>query len=126
MNPFTQSLLARLEDSEAEQFVQRWDELEALVIRVYRRGEARPDDLAAYRRLRAWLTGRYPQWRPRFFDYWQGTRVAGQVAREDPFEALFKPDSAGAFVDNWLAMQTLPAAREGLNGYLLARLEGQT
>jgi hypothetical protein len=37
----------------------------------------------------------------------------------DPFANLLEPAQASDFVDNWTAMQTLPAARESLNMLLL-------
>jgi hypothetical protein len=123
MNPFTRSLLGQIQDEELAAFVRRWDALEALVIRVYKVGEAGEADLAEHSRLRLVLLEAYPGWRPALDPHWRRARLAGELAREDPFAFLLAVPQAAGFIQNWTAMQTLPAAREALNGYLLERIE---
>ncbi len=125
MNPFTQALMRRLEDSRLEAFIERWDTLEALVIRVYRRGRATESEKEQYARLRAELRVEYPRYRQDLRPYWE---AAGDLAAEpegDPFERLIAIPEAGQFADNWTAMQTLPGARQALNEYLVARIEAR-
>jgi hypothetical protein len=123
VNPVTQALLSQVPNRRVARFVRRWDALEALVVRVYRAGTATGGDEAAYSRTRRWLLKRYPGWRAALTPYWQRTTVGGEPAREDPFAKLLAAAQAHDFVDNWAAMQTLPAAREALNEWLAAMIE---
>lgn len=122
MNPFTQSLIVRIGDPHLAEFVRHWDALEALIVRVYRSGRLSPADQREHRRLRDWLRRNYRQWRRGLGPHWRRTRIAGQATASDPFESLLDPRSPASFIDNWPAMQTLPAAREALNQLLLDRL----
>ena len=115
MNPFTQSLLKQVKDRQLVEFVTRWDAVEALVVRVYKGAAASPEDEAQYQRSRAWLLGRYPTWRTALGRYWPLTKAAGEPTRVDPFASLLAVTRASDFVENWSAMQTLPAARESIN-----------
>lgn len=119
MNPFSRFLRQWSQDEDFDQFVARWDELEALVIRVYKQGAARPEDETVYAALRAWLLDHYPAHQPVLESHWPETLVAGHPAVEDPFLRLLRPEEATRYVDNWPAMQHLPAARETLNRVLL-------
>ncbi len=123
MNPYTRSLLERVEDPDLQSWVERWDELESLVIEVYRLEAAGPDDEREYRRLRTELRRDYERWNPELERHWRGLQAGGEAVTDDPFWALLAPKQAGDFVDNWKAMQTLPAAREALNNYLIERIE---
>jgi len=124
MNPFTQSLLRKLQNRRLKQFVERWDALEALVIGVYKHGAAESTDEAQYNRIRAGLLKTYPGWQPVLELYWRKTSVAGEPAARDPFSSLLAVREASGFAANWRAMQTLPAAREALNKYLVDALKG--
>jgi hypothetical protein len=124
MNPFTRAILARLRldkrrDRQVQDFVRCWDALEALVIRVYKAGQASPEDEAEHRRVNGWLKGNYPDWQPRLEPHWRLTRVAGELASKDPFAYLIAKESAAEFAGDWRAMQALPAAREALNRFLI-------
>ena len=119
MNPFTQSLLRQVKDRRLVEFVTHWDELEALVVRVYKSADASALDVSEHARIRAWLRQHYPQWAAKLSLYWPRTRAGGEPLAEDPFMRLLAPAHAAAFVDNWAAMQTLPAAREVLNMLLV-------
>lgn len=125
MNPFTRALLKQLKSRDLEQFVAYWDRLENLVIGVYKQMSAGPEEEVEYRAARAWLLKHYPKWRETLRPYWQTAKMAGETAREDPFEALLATPLANGFVGNWQAMQTLPAAREALNEYLVDLLSSE-
>ena len=70
MNPFTRSLLQKLDDRKLRQFVEAWDQLEVLIIQVYKSGEALPADETAYERTCYWLSRHYPRWQPDLSRYW--------------------------------------------------------
>lgn len=128
MNPYTRSLLKQIKDPRLDRFVEHWDRLEALVILVYRQGAAASQDRTEHRRLRSWLKKNYPRWQPQLlsrqlFSLRPPTSIGGKLAREDPFEALLVVPDAAGFVQNWAAMQTLPAAREALNQLLISLSE---
>jgi hypothetical protein len=120
MNPFTRFLLGsgRKEDQALQTFVERWDALEALVIRVFRSKGAETADEAQYQQLRPWLKDNYPRWQERWQPYWQEALVGGLPVAQDPFQRLLTAEKAADFVGDWEAMQYLPAAREALNRYI--------
>ncbi len=120
MNPFSRFLRQWSGDEHFDQFVARWDRLEALVIRVYKQGAARPEDEADYAALRPWLRAHYATYQATLEPLWRDTLVGGQPAGEDPFLRLLHPEQAAGFIGDWPAMQHLPAAREALNRVLLA------
>lgn len=116
MNPFTRFLRQWIrDDAGLDQLIEHGDALEALVIRVYKAGEATAADEAQYQTIRRWMQDNYATWQEALRPFWQEAEVAGRPAREDPFLRLTAPDHAAAFADNWEAMQRLPAAREALN-----------
>lgn len=124
-NPYTAHLLAQLPpggDNAAAlaAFVADWDRLETLVIRVFRAGAAGAADAAEWAALRASLAAPCRAFADDLARHWPLTRVAGEPCAVDPFRALIDVPTAGAFVANWGAMQTLPAAREALNRWLVA------
>ncbi len=123
VNPFTKALMKRLSDRELEAFVMTWDAIEALVVQVYKRGEASRNELVEYGRLRAWFREEYPRWRNGLRPHWERASIGGKPAQSDPFDDLMALPGAAHFVDNWKAMQTLPAAREALNEFLLEKVE---
>jgi hypothetical protein len=122
MNPFTRSLLQKLDDRKLRQFVEAWDQLEVLIIQVYKSGEALPADETAYERTCYWLSRHYPRWQPDLSRYWPKVRAGGEPLEGDPYEILLSIKKAGEIPGNWRAMQILPAAREALNQYLLDRI----
>jgi len=121
MNPVTRGLLKRFRHQRLHQFVARWDALEALIIRVYKDSAVSLQDQSEYLRLQRWLRKEYPRWQQALRQHWREVRIKDEFLTEDPFLALLAPQSVDAFVDNWAALQTLPAAREALNNYLLKR-----
>lgn len=127
MNPFTRFLLRRLSgrkeaqtrDAGLEAFVEHWDALEALVIRVFKAKIADEADAAEHARVRAWLLEYYPAWQAALAAYWTGKRAGGEPIASDPFVWLLAIERAEDFVMNWPAMQMLPAAREALNEFVM-------
>ena len=120
MNIVTRELTWRINDRRLREFVSHWDELEALVINIYRMNDAAAEDEEGHQRLRDRLRTDYPHWQNALQAHWQGTRVGGEFIREDPFLKILAVQDASAFAGNWGAMQTLPAAREALNSLLLS------
>jgi hypothetical protein len=123
MNPFTRFLMGQRDDRPLNQFVAAWDDLEALVIRVFKGKRATAADATQFARLQADLQEQYPQWRAALAPLWAATLVGGAPPTADPFTDLLATPTAADFVDNWGAMQRLPAAREALNKLVLDRLK---
>jgi hypothetical protein len=123
MNPFTRSLLREVNDKELADWVQGWDELETMVVEIYRTRHADREQSRTYDRLRRDLTARYRSWQQELTPHWRGLKAGGTPVTDDPFQALLAEAEAASFVDNWRAMEILPAAREALNSYLIARIE---
>lgn len=115
MNPFTRSLMAHVTEPALIDFVRHWDDLEALIVRVYRGGKATPDDEAAHAQLRRRLLPAHAGFQARLAIYWPRTRIGREPAQEDPLAQLLAIERAADVVDNWAALQMLPAARETLN-----------
>lgn len=121
MNLFSRFLRQWSEDDDLDTFVEHCDALEALVIRVYKDGEASPADEAEYQAVRGWLQANYPSWQDELESFWREANVAGKPATADPFLRLMRAESAAEFVDDWEAMQNLPAVREAVNRLLIER-----
>jgi hypothetical protein len=119
MNPFTQSIVARVRSSELREFVLRWDALEALVVRVYRARATASADEREHAEIRAWLVAHYPTWRAVLAPHWRQALRAGRPCSTDPFEDLLAPARPAEFAGGWTYMQALPAAREALNRLVL-------
>jgi hypothetical protein len=119
MNPFTKALAAGLRSRQLKAFVARWDDLEALVVRVYRAGIATPEDERQFADLKAWLNRHYPEWQSRLAPHWRAALQAGQPCADDPFRALLAVARASDFCGCWAHLQALPAAREALNRLIL-------
>lgn len=124
MNPVTATLVRRVGDRAVIRFVEQWDALEALVIRTYRTGRAGLAAQWSYRRLRRALRRSYPRYAEALGGYWRGAMAGGEPLTEDPFRALLGAEGAPAFVDNWRAMELLPAARQAINEWLLDLVGG--
>jgi hypothetical protein len=122
-NPFTDTLVKQIKNESVIKFVGYWDRLEALVIRVYKGKEATPDDEREWSQMRSWLLKDHPRWQEALHPFWQGATVGGEPARDDPFERLLTYTHARDFAGNWLAMQTLPAARQALNSWLVEQIK---
>lgn len=122
MNPVTQGLLKQLNDPEAAQFAENWDQLEQLVIEIYRQKSASFDQQADFFSLKERLGAIYPRFEKELAAFWPTIKVKGELVVGDPFTALIDMRSAKEFVENWDAMRTLPAAREALNQMLVTRI----
>lgn len=114
-NPFTKSIAGNLPSHALKIFVQHWDALEALVVRVFRAKAATAGDEAEYAELRGWLMVNYEQHQPALTPLWRQAKRAGKPCEDDPFLFLMAPDNAAVFAGSWAHMQALPAARESLN-----------
>lgn len=122
MNPITRSLLDKVEDKALEGWVLAWDQVEALIVAIYRGGAVDRTQARSYRRLREQLVRDHSQWSASLQPHWRGAVAGGEPVVADPFLQLLETEEAVGFVGNWGALQLLPAAREALNSYLLERL----
>lgn len=120
MNIVTQKLVKQVNNRNLKEFVSHWDSLEGLVVNVYRTNYATTEDEAEYQLLRSWLDRHYPDWQDALRPHWQGTLIAGEAVREDPYKKLLAFENARNIAGSWGAMRTLPAAREALNSLLLS------
>lgn len=122
-NPFThflRSLRGGSEPSDIARFVAAWDDVEAIVVAVNKRGAATEEERHTYAQARAALGADYERvWAARFAPHWPQTLEAGQPPPSDPFPRILAAPTAEGFVGNWPAMQALAAARETLNRYVL-------
>jgi hypothetical protein len=123
MNPFTDSLLQKLNNPALSEYVSYWDRAEALVIRVYKDKAATDEDAREWRALRGWLLAHHPEHAPALAACWPRTRIGPEPTTEDPFDWLLSYRDAMDFVGEWHAMQTLPAIREALNLWLVDLIE---
>jgi hypothetical protein len=120
-NPFSRFLRRNEQDTLISAFVERWDQVERLVIRRYRQ-EANPQqDQGRWQELRKSLIRTYPDFSSQLEEYWKGAAIAGQPATTDPFLWILAHEQVEAFENNWQALQTLPAAREAINRLLISR-----
>lgn len=119
MNPVTVMLLERVDWPEFETWVRHWDRLESLYLTVYRSGSASRRQRREYRRLRRELRSGYELWRDPLSEHWRTVEVDGSRLQGDPFESLTRHDVLRADRIDWRDLQTLPAAREALNSFLL-------
>lgn len=124
MNPFTRFLQQWTREGEFETLVEHCDALQALIVRVYKQGEATGADEAEYQALRRWMKAHYGSWRDALRPFWQHRLASAEDAGSDPFEAMFNRSSASEFVGAWNVMQQLPNAREALNRLILKRSDG--
>lgn len=116
-NPLTKSIKKQGDDFNA--FIEKWDEVEGLVIRVYRSGRAAPEDERDWLALRAALRVEYPRWQAALDPHWRAAKAAGKPADEDPFVMALAHDHAASFLADRRMMQFLPAAREAINRMVL-------
>ena len=119
MNPFRRLFVRHDHYRDLRKFVQQWDELEELLINIYKAGAASPAETRAHAEIRSQLRRAYSHWQVQLHEYWKETRAAGEIVKDDPFLQLLAIEQADDFIDDWRGMQTLPAAREALNQLLL-------
>lgn len=118
-NPFTRFLRGGSSASKLDEFVAYWDALEGLMVRVYRGKETAVSAEPEFVRVWPWLREHYPRWQAALHPFWRETKAGGAPVQSDPFQLLLDLETPQAIVDNWTAMQHLPAAREALNQYIL-------
>ncbi len=119
MNPYSKFLGRKSDDQRFLAFVEQWDELERLIIDVYRGQMTVAAATADYERVWPALKAQYSQWEATLRPYWQLTRAAGEPTATDPFRLLLAIDAPANIPGDWRAMQHLPAAREAINRYLV-------
>jgi hypothetical protein len=124
MNIVTHHLLQAVSEPELIAFVEAWDRLESLVIDIYKRGCAEKEDTRAYPGLKREAKQAYKKWKAMLEPHWRGLAAAGRPVEADPFLAILGRSRAQAFVGDWAAMQTLPAARQAINHLLIEFNQG--
>jgi hypothetical protein len=115
MNLFTKYLARSRQNQPLHDLIENWDQLEILVITIFKSKENSADDEAVYAKTRAWLLKNYPRWESDLEPLWRQTLVGGKLATEDPFRRIFRGEKSAEFLTDWGAMQNLAAAREALN-----------
>ncbi len=115
MNLFTKYLARSRKNRPLQAFINHWDQLEILVITIFKSQENSADDEAVYAETRAWLLKNYPRWESDLEPLWRQTLVGGKLAPEDPFRRVFRAERSADFLEDWVALQNLAAAREALN-----------
>ena len=121
MNPFTKFLSQFLKSASNDiaTFIGHFDQVENLAISVYKRKAIAPKDTKTFENSFRWLQTHYPDWEEQLASYWPPTLVGGKPAPMDPFRRLIYVEGPESFIDDWEALQYLPAAREALNQYLV-------
>mgnify|MGYP007118525810 FL=1 len=122
-NPFTSFLRQWNRRPDLDEFVRHWDVLERVMVDVHRRKMAPAEAQPEFVRVWGWLGQNYGDWREVLRPFWQQTKAGGVPTQTDPFQLIINIPNPQAIVDNWRAMQHLPAAREALNHYILSQVE---
>lgn len=122
-NPFTHFLRQWNRNPDLDEFVVYWDALEQIVVGVYREKMALAAAEPEFQRVWPWLRRHYADWREVLRPFWQKTRAAGAPTQTDPFQLLLDIQNPRDIMNDWRAMQHLPAAREALNHYILHQEE---
>ena len=121
MNPFSKFLRQWSQNASLDEFVAHWDRLEAVVVGVYRQKMTLTRARAEFEEVWPWLQQHYGKWEGELRPLWTQTKAGGQPTQHDPFHLLLAFTKPEDILDNWKAMQHLPAAREALNQYLLSQ-----
>ena len=123
MHPPTKTLLRQINDERLKAFVEHWDRLEKLVLRVCKTKTAIDEDEAEYQELRPWLVKEYPRWEAELEMFLPPPE--GEAERVDPFSSLLAVETAAGFIPEENAIASLQAAREALNQFLIALIRGR-
>jgi hypothetical protein len=123
MNPVTAALVKDLIDPALSTFVEDWDQLNDLIIEIFKQKSVSFEQQGLFFELQERLRQRYPNLAAALEPFWRAAQIKGELVVNDPFQGLFGKTSAREFVENWDAMRTLPTAREALNEMLMARVE---
>jgi len=124
-NPFTNFLRQWNRRPDLDEFVRYWDALERIVVRVYREKATVEEAGPEFEQVWPWLRRHYGEWREVLRPFWQQTKAAGAPTQTDPFQMFLNMQSPQDIVGDWRAMQHLPAAREAVNQYLLAKSDSE-
>lgn len=120
MNPVTQSLVEQLNDPALIEWVEAWDKIEQVVIRVVRGAAVSMRDEQDFIATKRWLSRRHPDYQAVLEPYWRSAIIKGSgLATHDPFELMLAFEQASDFVGNIDAMRLLPAIRQSINEWLL-------
>jgi hypothetical protein len=120
MNPVTQTLVDQLQDAALIEWVEAWDKIEQVVIRVFRSQAVSRRDEQDFIATKRWLIKRQPDYATALDPYWRAALIKGSgPATHDPFESLLAIEQARDFVGNFEAMKLLPAVRQSINEWLL-------
>jgi len=117
-NPVTARLAVGVADPELLEFIRGWDQMEALVIDLYRAGKVQRDQQEAHRRLRRQLLLAYHRWKAHLAPYLQELQADGGLSG-DPFEAILATRRPGKLASSRAGLESLPHARQVLNHFLL-------
>lgn len=120
-NPFTRFLNQWSRDPDFDAFVAHWDVLEQVVVAVYRAKMSVAEASRPYQEAWPWLREAYPTWEAALRPYWEPTLAGGKRVTQDPFQLLLAIPEPAAIPGDWAAMQHLPAAREAINRFVVAR-----
>lgn len=124
MNPVTRHLLDRIDDPELADFALAWDELEEVIVEIYRTAASTPSLRQAFDQRRSSCARLHPQFRAALVPHWQAAQREGRALSRDPFDRVFLLTGAAEVIDNLELLRDLPPAREALNGLLLERAVG--
>jgi hypothetical protein len=125
MNPFTRYISRSLRERHLRRFITLWDQVEMLAIAHYRQKGTAPGDPARWKQARLGLLRLFPKFRERLQPHWADAKAGGAPAAADPFASILALETLEAVAGNWLALQTLPAAREALNRLVLEAQENR-
>ena len=120
-NPFSRFLRQWSKNEPLEQFVNHWDQLEQIMVQVYRR-KATPEQMQQqFDVVWLWLQERYARWEVDLRPFWRATKAGGEPTTRDPFAMLLAFETPHDILGDWTAMQHLPAAREALNRFVMSQ-----
>ena len=120
MNPVTLTLVDQIHDAALIEWVEAWDKIEQVVIRVFRGAAVSRRDEQDFIATKRWLIKRQPDYAEALDPYWRVALIKGfGPATSDPFETLLAFEQASDFVGNFEAMKLLPAVRQSINEWLL-------
>jgi len=115
-NPFTRFINRSDPGSDLAQFVAAWDELEELLIAVYRRGIPEPGEADRLETLRAQLRTIYPAVETLLATH----RPTQSGDDHDPVLAVLTLESLAEMPGNLALLKKLPNIREAINRSLLS------
>jgi hypothetical protein len=115
-NPFTRFINRSNPGSDLARFIAAWDDLEELLIAVYRRGRPEAPESLRWETLRSDLRKLYPSVRTVLAPHWP----AHSPDDPDPVLAALELGSLDEMPGNLALLKTLPNIREAINRSLLS------